>query len=168
MDLQFQYVSEFVAGSVGGILSAITMITVLAGAGLPASLIIGLAVANGVANGVAAGSTKYLSAQSDIYKGVKVTHTPTQSAIATFLFYLFGTSISLSIYIADYIFGLNIKDRYIYSLIMIPILLYLIGAHHAQLLGRPIVYHGLEVLMIGVFSATVSYMIGSMIRNRMK
>ena len=168
MNLQFRYVSEFVAGSVGGLLSAIPMITVLSRTVLPADMIIKLTLANALATGVAGGSAKYLSSQADLYKGVKMTHTPTQSATATFLFYFFGTLIGLSIYIIDALFGLNFENRYIYSMMMVPILLYLIGSHHAQILGRPSVYHGLEVLMIGVFSASITYIIGSMIRNRMK
>lgn len=174
MNLRSQYIGESVGGSVGGILATLNVISGLSGVGLSSSQIVLLALASGLASGLVVASSRYLTlkagADRDLIQktGSIGTISPIKSSIAIYLAYLIGTMLLLSVYIFDLIFQLGLNNTFLYTILLAPVLFYLIGLYESQTLGLFNVNYGIETTLIGLISGSLSYIVGSMVRNQIK
>ncbi len=164
---------EFVYGGMDGAVTTFAVVTGAAGANLGINVILILGVANVMADGFSMAVGAYLSEKADQQlearkKGVKhvVDESPLTASIATFISFVIVGFVPLSVYIADYVFRLDLGDgALVYSVILTLIAFVGIGYLRAVITAINKTRSVLESLGLGVAAALISYTLGSLLEN---
>lgn len=165
---------EFVYGGMDGAVTTFAVVTGAAGANLGIRVILILGIANVLADGFSMAVGSYLSEKSEqdlsVHKGEseKDDHdSPLQASIATFISFVLVGFIPLSMYIIDYVFGLELDTNVLltYAVTLTLVAFGLIGLLRANITKIKKRRAILESLGLGVAAAVISYGVGNLLER---
>lgn len=164
---------EFVYGGMDGAVTTFAIVTGAAGANLGTNVILILGVANVLADGFSMAVGAYLSEKADqqleAHKNNRehvADDSPMSASIATFISFILVGFIPLSVYIADYVFGLGLGDQaLVYSVFLTLAAFAGIGYLRAVVTNISKAKSVLESLGLGIAAAVISYSVGSILEQ---
>ena len=155
-----KFLSEFIYGSIDGLITTFAIISSSIGASIPNAYIIIISIASLLSDGYSMGVSRYLSYTAELKKNVQ-TKNPFISGIYTFIsFVIIG-----SIPILPFIF---LKDNIFQTSLIITLVLFLlIGIIKGLVLNTCIIKNAIEILLLGGSAALISYYVGYYLKNRL-
>jgi len=165
---------EFVYGGMDGAVTTFAVVTGAAGANLGSNVILILGFANVLADGFSMAVGSYLSEKSDQDLSDSKGHTekddhesPLGAAIATFVSFILVGFIPLSVYTADYIFGLELDNTValIWSVVLTLIAFIAIGYLRGVITKISRTRAVLESFGLGLAAALISYGVGNLLER---
>ncbi len=158
-----------VFGASDGIITTFAVVASVAGARLPASVVIIMGIANMVADGLSMGLGDYLGERSvQLVKaqnaGQSVPAPAWQTSVVTFASFIFAGLFPLVPYLSFYI-GIMVpaENQFLLSLIATACAMFFIGSLRSIVIKRPWWKNGLEMLFVGSLAAVVAYLFGYLI-----
>lgn len=156
------YLRDLVYGANDGIITTFAVVAGVAGAALPARIILILGFANLLADGFSMGASNYLSIRSDEaarqvagYE-IQEPHAVRHGA-ATFLAFLLAGMVPL----AAYLFPMPASDQFGVAVILTLSTLFAVGALRTFVTRQRWWISGLEMLVVGGAAAAVAYAVGA-------
>lgn len=163
---------EFVYGGMDGAVTTFAIVTGAAGANLGSKVVLILGFANVFADAFSMAVGSYLSEKADQQleakkRGQKAEiESPLGASIATFVSFVLVGFVPLSIYIIDYVFGLELGDSaLVYSVILTLAAFAGIGYLRAVVTHIDKARSTLETLGLGVAAAVISYTLGTVLEK---
>ncbi len=158
-----------VFGASDGIITTFAVVASVAGAKLPASIVIIMGIANMVADGLSMGLGDYLGERSEQLvraqnSGKNPPRIAWETSVVTFVAFIIAGFFPLLPYLAQYV-GLFVADesQFMYSIIATAFSMFLIGSLRSIVIARPWWKNGLEMLFVGSLAASVAYFFGYLI-----
>jgi VIT1/CCC1 family predicted Fe2+/Mn2+ transporter len=157
-DLFRHYLGDLVYGSNDGVVTTFAVVSGVAGADLPAAIVLILGFANLVADGFSMGASNFLAiraaaAAEGRHRGVRE---PILHGAVTFLAFVGAGLVPLLAYLVP---GLGSR-LFLASALMSGATLFGVGASRAAVTPRSWLRSGLEMLLVGAIAAAVAYGIG--------
>ncbi|MHB9025848.1 MAG: VIT1/CCC1 transporter family protein [Armatimonadota bacterium] len=161
------YIRDIVLGANDGIITTFAVVAGVAGARLPAVVVILLGFANLLADGISMGASNYLGARSeqavngcDGHEAAEQSEAVTRG-LATFIAFVIAGVIPLLAYL------LVLPERWVFPVaaILTGLALFTVGAARALLIPRPWWRAGLEMFTIGALTAGAAYLTGWILRQ---
>jgi len=164
---------EVVYGGMDGAVTTFAIVTGAVGANLESKYILILGLANVMADGFSMAVGAYLSEKADQQLAVKNKKekcvgddSPLEASIATFVSFILIGLVPLSVYIADFLFNLELGDSaVVYSISLTLIVFAVIGCLRAVVTHISKVKSVLESLGLGAAAAVISYCIGTLLEK---
>ncbi len=163
---------EFVYGGMDGAVTTFAIVTGAAGANFSSQVILILGLANVFADGFSMAVGAYLSEKADQQLEAKKSkdtaeqESPLGASIATFISFVVIGFVPLVIYIADYMFELQLGDNaLIYSIFLTLAAFAGIGYLRAVVTGVDKAKSVLETLGLGVAAALIAYTLGTVLER---
>lgn len=158
------YLAEFVYGALDGTVTTFAIIAGVAGANLSPTIVLILGISNVLADGFSMASSNYLSEKShQEQSGLIPDHSPTKTALATFMSFVVVGSVPLFSYIVSAVFNVWQGNEFLFSIIFTSIAFLMIGQVRAKITKTSRVKSVLETLFVGGVAATVAYVVGSIL-----
>lgn len=156
------YLSEFVYGGTDGLITTYSVISGSAGGELTRNVILILGISNVLSDGYSMGISRYLSSQTEIAQGILTNKDATQSAIATFLFFVLIGMIP----VIPFIFYSK-KYSKILSFIMASIMFYVIGYTKGTIVEKNASPNekGFATFLMGTSASAISYFVGKSVNS---
>lgn len=163
-----KYLPEFVYGATDGVVTTFAVVTGVIGAQLSPLIVLILGFANLFADGFSMALSDYLSVRSENEvdkKTKKFEKNPKKTALVTFLsFSSIGFTPILPFALG--IFFTPIKQyQILLSIILTAIAFIIIGAVKGEVVGKHKVRSALETLVVGGIAATISFLVGYLLRS---
>jgi len=164
---------EFVYGGMDGAVTTFAIVTGAAGANLGSNVILILGMANVFADGFSMAVGAYLSEKADQQLAASKNNekhvaddSPLTASIATFFSFIIVGFVPLLVYIADYVFNLELGDQaLVYSIMLTMVAFAAIGYLRAVVTKISKFKSILESLGLGVAAAVISYTVGSVLEK---
>jgi VIT1/CCC1 family predicted Fe2+/Mn2+ transporter len=165
----FQYLPEFVYGSIDGTVTTFAIIAGIAGANLNPSIVLILGFSNVLADGFSMASSNYLSEQShkDQLKSDGEDHhgEPIKTAIATFFSFLIIGSIPLVSYVVSYFKPTLFQNEFAVASILTIITFFIIGLIRGSVSHESSFKTAFQTCIIGIIAASVAYGVGFFLKD---
>lgn len=160
------FLPEFVYGALDGTVTTFAIIAGVAGASLSPAIVLVLGISNVLADGFSMASGNYLSEKShQSQSGVIPTHSPFNTALATFTSFVIVGCIPLIAYIVSAIFGIWRGNEFIISIIFTSCAFIIVGRIRGKITNTNPIHSIFETLFIGGVAATVAYFVGYFLRG---
>tara|TARA_Y100000590_G_C15394688_1_gene891433 strand:+ start:114 stop:593 length:480 start_codon:yes stop_codon:yes gene_type:complete len=155
-----KFLSEFIYGSIDGLITTFAIISSSIGASIPNVYIIIISIASLLSDGYSMGISRYLSYTAELKKNVQ-SKNPLISGIYTFIsFVIIGI-----LPILPFIF---LKDNIFQTSLVITLVLFLlIGIIKGLILDSSIIRNAIETLLLGGSAALISYYVGYYLKNQL-
>jgi len=162
------YVRDLVYGANDGIITTFAVVAGVAGASLPASVVLILGVANLVADGISMGASNYLGILSEEHADHAAAgaadEVPSRAGalrhgLATFVAFALAGAIPLVAYVAP----VPLASRFTAATVLTLGALFGVGAARTFATRKPWWTSGLEMLVVGAGAAAVAYWIGDLV-----
>ena len=155
-----KFLSEFIYGSIDGLITTFAIISSSIGASIPNVYIIIISIASLLSDGYSMGVSRYLSYTAELKKNVQ-SKNPFISGIYTFIsFVIIGI-----LPILPFIF---LKDNIFQTSLVITLVLFLlIGIIKGFILDSSIIKNAIETLLLGGSAALISYYIGYYLKDKL-
>ena len=166
-----KYLGEFVYGGIDGIVTTFAVVAATAGAGLSSGVVIVLGLANLVADGFSMGVSTYLSDKSEREQNLKQDKehhhdkNPIAVGTATMVSFLIVGFLPLFIYVADYMFDLQMTRLFLISSIFAGIAFAGVGLLKAFYTKGNKIQSMLEMLILGAAASAIAYGIGNWLES---
>lgn len=164
--LEPKYLKAAVYGANDGIITTFAVVAGVAGANLPANIVIILGIANMIADGFSMGIGDFLGERSEQRLREKQTGKPLEdqlwkTGLITFLAFVIAGTFPLLPYMLTFV-SINVPDihRFALSIISTGIILFTVGSLRTVFLKGSWIKNGVEMLSIGALAAAVAYGIG--------
>lgn len=164
--LEPKYLKAAVYGANDGIITTFAVVAGVAGANLPANIVIILGIANMIADGFSMGIGDFLGERSEQRLREKQTGKPVEdqlwkTGLITFLAFVIAGTFPLLPYMLTFV-SINVPDihRFALSIISTGIILFTVGSLRTVFLKGSWIKNGAEMLSIGAVAAAVAYGIG--------
>lgn len=155
-----QYLSEIVYGGIDGVITTFSIVAGSTGGELLRNVIVILGLSNVLSDGYSMGVSRFISSETEITQGVLENKNAFISGIITFIsFIIVGITPILPFFVYD---GECAKKI---SLLIASTVFFGIGALKGFILNQNILYNGVEVLMVGLSAALISYYVGNFASN---
>lgn len=155
-----KYLSDFVYGSIDGIITTFAIVTGTMGAKLHHNIILILGISNVLADGFSMAVSRYLSAEvEEEMEKIARDPSPLFSAIVTFLAFVAMGMIPLLAFVIGYITQTK-TGLYRWTFILTALALYLVGYLKGHIGDSILSDSGTETLLIGGAAAFISYYVG--------
>lgn len=160
-----RYVAEVVYGANDGIVTTFAVVAGVAGASLPASVVLILGVANLLADGFSMGMSNYLGRSSELdYEeahGIEPTSdkSPARTAFVTFGGFVVVGWTPLLPYV------LHLAPAFEISLAAAAVAFFAVGASRALVTHRTWYRAGAEMFAVGMTAAGVAYAVGELLKG---
>jgi len=155
------YFSEFVYGSIDGLITTFSIIAGSAGGSLSRTVILIIGLANVLSDGFSMGTSRLLSSETEIKQDLLVGKTPMTSAFITFLsFVVIGM-----IPILPFIFIDDFDTAKIMSGLLSFISFFAIGFLKGYVVNENCFGSGIKTLILGMTASLIAYVIGNIISN---
>jgi VIT1/CCC1 family predicted Fe2+/Mn2+ transporter len=148
------YFSDFVFGSVDGLVTTFAVVSGVMGAGLSATVILILGFANLFADGFSMAASNYLSTKSENDMGQN-TKNAFGAALATFVAFILIGFIPLISFVFD--FG---SINYQVTIILTAVAFSVIGYIKGSVTGKNKIWSALQTLAIGTLAALIAFYVG--------
>jgi len=172
--IERKYLSEFVYGGTDGIITTFAVVAGAIGASLGSSIILILGFANLIADGFSMGVSNYLSNKSqkelhrkhkDVQRFRRAGKKAHKSGIATFLsFVVIGFIPLFSFVLAVFVPMIN-EYKFTLSIILTGVGFLVVGGIKGIIVKKSITRSAIETLLIGGIAATLSFMVGFLLRG---
>lgn len=162
-----EYLGEIVYGGIDGIVTTFAVVAATAGAGLSSGVVIVLGFANLFADGFSMGVSAYLSDKSEREQNLKQDRqhhhnkNPITVGAATLVAFIIIGFFPLVIYVADYLWSLEIKRLFLISSIFAGVAFAGIGYLKSRITDTPAMRSMSEMLVLGTVASALAYGIGS-------
>lgn len=155
------FLRDIVYAANDGLITTFAIVAGVVGASLSSRVILILGFSNLFADGFSMASGNYLGVKteeefndsqnkkSSYYEG-----SPLKHAVVTF------TSFNIAGFIPLLPFLLDMENAFMYSMLVVGISLFLIGAGRSRYSQKGFIYSGFEMLLVGGFAAFVAYSVG--------
>lgn len=163
-----EYLAEIIYGANDGIVTTFAVVSGVAGATLNPSIVLILGIANLFADGVSMGMSNYLSRRSEIAYQATVEEvrsetsepkSPLSTAFVTFLAFVIAGWAPL----LPYIFVL--EPLFPMSVTVTGFAFFAVGASRSLVTRQRWYVNGGEMLLVGMFAATVAYVVGDLLKG---
>lgn len=161
-----KYLKAAVYGANDGIITTFAVVAGVAGANLPANIVIILGIANMIADGFSMGIGDFLGERSEQRLREKQTGKPIETrlwttGLVTFLaFVVAGTFPLLPYFLSFFAIEVSETHRFTLSIIATGVILFTVGSLRTVFLKGSWVKNGVEMLSIGAIAALVAYSLG--------
>jgi len=163
---------EFIYGGMDGAVTTFAIVTGAAGANFSSKVILILGLANVLADGFSMAVGAYLSEKADQQLAARDSDEEQEddnafaASVATFVSFIVVGLVPLSVYIADYVFSLELGDgALILSVILTCAAFAAVGYLRAVVTKISAFRSVLESLGLGVAAAVISYSLGSFLEG---
>jgi VIT1/CCC1 family predicted Fe2+/Mn2+ transporter len=162
-----KYLGEVVLGAIDGIVTTFAIVSATVGAGLGSGIVIILGMANLIADGISMAVSAYLSDKSEREVDENNNRTIHQDKIAlrvglaTFGAFIVVGFIPLTIYIADYVFRLNLHNLFLISSILAGLAFSGVGLLKGVVANRSKLRSVIETLALGAAASIAAYLVGN-------
>jgi VIT1/CCC1 family predicted Fe2+/Mn2+ transporter len=156
------YLGDMVYGANDGIVTTFAVVAGVAGAGLPARVVLILGVSNLLADGFSMGASNYLAIRSRTSAELENADTisepyPLRHGLVTFMAFVAAGSTPL----LAYLLPILEQHRFAVTAILGALALFAVGAARALLTRALWWKNGLEMLTVGSTAGAVSYAVGA-------
>lgn len=158
-----KFISDFVYGSIDGIITTFSIVSGSLGANLSNRIIIILGMSNILSDGFSMASSRYLSAHAEEEMQGKRFPSPLASSLMTFFSFILLGIIPLLAFIFGNLF--NEKSKYFYAYLFTGIALFVVGFIKGYIININNIYSGAETLTIGGIASLIAYFVGSFLQN---
>lgn len=168
-----EHLKAAVYGANDGIITTFAVVAGVAGASLPISVVLILGLANMVGDGISMGLSNYLGERSSRRFWRYHNHAPLadlhvwHSGAITFLAFNLAGLLPLAPYLIG-LFGINLADPFVWSIISTLIALFLIGSLRTPITRGIWWINGFEMLSVGALAAVAAYLTGSLVENMVR
>ena len=161
-----KFLKSIVYGGLDGIITTFAVVAGVAGASLSSSIVLILGFANLIADGISMAVGDFLSSKAereyvhtkDLKSSKKAA--PFKLGLTTFISFILFGFIPLMIYVLDSIFPAITINKFLFSIILTAIALFILGVFKARVTHKHWLYSGAEVLIIGGLAATAAFIVG--------
>lgn len=165
MNKKYNWLPDFVYGSIDGVVTTFAVVSGVQGASLPVTIVLILGFANLFGDGFSMAVGKYLSdkAQVDHLKNqnkTDVTVRPLLGGWYTFLSFNLVGVIPLIGYIVGPFIGLNVDQTFLMTCGATMLALFSIGIVKGQVVNTSRIYAGFQTMLIGGIAAVIAYYVG--------
>lgn len=155
-----------VYGANDGIITTFAVVAGVAGANLPANIVIILGIANMIADGFSMAVGDFLGEKSEQHlrhrqTGEEIEKKLWKTGLVTFVSFVVAGTFPLLPYFLNF-FGINIPDvhRFALSIFCTVAILFFVGSLRTVFIKGSWIRNGLEILGIGAVAAAVAYGLG--------
>jgi VIT1/CCC1 family predicted Fe2+/Mn2+ transporter len=160
------YLSEFIYGSIDGIITTFSIVAGSSGGSLMRNVILILGISNVVSDGFSMGISRYVSSQTEIKQGLLVEKNATISALVTFASFVIVGLFPILPFI--FMKGKQANTRKIISLIIACIIFFIIGYIKGEYLKESPIESAFSMLGLGLIAAAISFFIGKYVSKYIK
>jgi VIT1/CCC1 family predicted Fe2+/Mn2+ transporter len=165
MKQKYNWLPDFVYGSIDGVVTTFAVVSGVQGANLSATIILILGFANLLGDGFSMGVGKYLSdkAQVDHLKNTNKDLTdinPIKGGLYTFMSFNALGLIPLLGYIVGPMLKLTLDGTFIFTVVITLASLFLIGVIKGKVVNTSKLFAGLQTMTIGGLAALIAYYVG--------
>jgi len=152
-----RYIGDIILGANDGIITTFAVVAGVAGARLPAVVVIVLGFANLVADAISMGASNYLGSSSE--EAVNGNHrrgrAVSRSATTAVAFIMAGIIPLLS-----YLFPVAPEHTFQIAILLTGIALFAVGASRSAIIPKPWWIAGVELFLVGAAAAIAAYLVG--------
>jgi len=151
-----RYIGDIILGANDGIITTFAVVAGVAGARLPAMVVIVLGFANLVADGISMGASNYLGSSSEeAVNGARRSRALPRSAATTVAFIVAGV-----IPLLAYLLPIAPDFTFQIATVLTGIALFTVGASRSAIIPKSWWQAGLEMFMVGAAAAIAAYLVG--------
>ena len=158
-----KFLKSIVYGGLDGIITTFAVVAGVAGASLSSSIVLILGFANLIADGISMAVGDFLSSKAEreyIHSKSTKKASPLKLGLTTFISFILFGFIPLMIYVLNLIFPTINVNKFLFSIILTAIALFILGVSKAKITHKHWFYSGVEVLIIGGLAATAAFIVG--------
>ncbi len=161
------YIGQFVYGGIDGIVTTFAVVSASVGAGLGSGVVIVLGLANLLADGLSMGISAYLSkkSESDLRNPNSTSTMPLKRSVVTFFAFIVVGFVPLAIYIADFVFKLNIDSIFVYAAALTALTFIIVGWLKSKVTKTSALRSVSETLILGSVASAAAYLIGAWLQG---
>ena len=162
MKNSYNWLPDFVYGSIDGIITTFAVVSGVQGGGLESKIILILGFANMLADGFSMATSKYLSDKVEIDQALdsgdlNVDVDPIKGSISTFLAFISLGSIPLLAYVLQPFLGYTATQTFTLACILTSLALFFVGFMKGFFVNKSKIYEGIETMILGGVAALISY-----------
>lgn len=167
----YNWLPDFVYGSIDGIITTFAVVSAVQGGGLDSKVILILGIANMLADGFSMATSKYLSDNAELdqalHKGFDVDQdlNPVKGAITTFIAFVILGSVPLLAYILQPLLSYSENDTFALACILTSFALFFVGFMKGFFVNKSKLYEGFITMFLGGIAAGISYYVGFVIER---
>jgi VIT1/CCC1 family predicted Fe2+/Mn2+ transporter len=157
-----RYIGDIILGANDGIITTFAVVAGVAGAGLPAVVVVLLGFANLFADGISMGASNYLGTRSEeaVATSEDGEHRPRRMALGRGLATLLAFITAGLIPLLAFIIPILPEHAFAAAVVLTGITLFGVGAARALIIPRPWWRSGLEMFAIGALAALAAFSAG--------
>ena len=162
MHRRYNWLPDFVYGSIDGIITTFAVVSAVEGGSLPATIILIMGFANLFADGFSMAAGKYLSDKAEIDQhdidstGVN----PVLGGLSTFVSFIALGSVPLLAYVLQPFLALSADLTFQLACGLTLLALFCVGVLKGYFIQASKLLEGLQTMFVGAFAAVISYGIG--------
>lgn len=165
-----RYLKDYIYGAIDGAVTTFAVVSGVAGAKLPDSIVIILGVANLVADGFSMAVSNYLGSRAEDqareHEGLSINgKSALRSGAVTFVAFFIIGSIPLLSYLANALFPNLQIDAFLWSCILTAVTFFLVGTAKSKFTRQQWFIAGIETLAIGGAASLIAYGIGAWLKG---
>ena len=162
----YNWLPDFVYGSIDGIITTFAVVSAVQGGGLGSKIVLILGFANMLADGFSMATSKFLSdnAEKDQNSNngevIDVNIDPVKGAFSTFLAFILLGSVPLLAYVFQPIWGYSEYEAFVFACILTSMALFFVGFMKGFFVKKSKVCEGVLTMVLGGVAASISYYVG--------
>ncbi len=162
MNRSYNWLPDFVYGSIDGIITTFAVVSAVEGGSLPASIILIMGFANLFADGFSMAAGKYLSDKAEIdQENIDSTGVnPVLGGLSTFGAFIVLGSVPLLAYVLQPFMSLSSGFTFQLACVLTLLALFCVGFLKGFFINKSKLFEGLQTMCVGAFAAAISYGIG--------
>ena len=165
------YLRDWIYGGIDGAVTTFAVVSGVAGAGLPSSIIIILGIANLIADGFSMAVSNFLGNRAEnqvmdkqgISTGAR--KSSLRAAWVTMIAFVTIGSIPLLSFVTNWIVPGTIANPFLWSSLLTGIAFFAVGASKSRFVLQHWVLCGFETLAVGGIAASLAYVIGLVLES---
>jgi len=163
----YNWLPDFVYGSIDGIITTFAVVSAVEGGSLPVIIILIMGFANLFADGFSMAASKFLSDKAEIDQDPKLSKhvNPVLGAWSTFVAFIILGSVPLSAYVIQPWLGLTSDFTFKLACVLTLLALFFVGFWKGYFVNKNKFYEGFETMLVGAIAACISYGIGFYIES---
>jgi VIT1/CCC1 family predicted Fe2+/Mn2+ transporter len=165
------YLKDFIYGAIDGAVTTFAVVSGVAGAGLPSSIIIILGNANLVADGFSMATGNFLGNRAENQVMDKLGDTlgkrksSLRAALVTLVAFVIVGAIPLISFVINWIVPGTIANPFLWSSVLTGVAFFAIGASKSRFVVQHWMWCGIETLAVGGIAASIAYGIGLLLEG---
>jgi len=161
----YNWLPDFVYGSIDGIITTFAVVSAVQGGGLESSVILILGFANMLADGFSMATGKYLSDKAELDqlsvkdRNESVIH-PVKGGLSTFIAFVVLGIVPLLAYVIQPLINYTESQTFTLACVLTSLALFFVGFMKGYFVNKSKLYEGFETMILGGVAAFISYYVG--------